>query len=480
MELQDILLSLETNDATGGVDGFQALKDRMINLQGEKKIDDFIAQYDPKKHKILSKESKTIVNDKETFVVIPAKIAVAYQQFIVDQAAAFLCGNPIELICQTNKEENNEQFLAVINKIWEDNKLDYDSKKLCKVLMSETEVAELWYAEPLPEKSEYWNDTPLEGLGVKYRFRMMMLAHSLGDRLAPIFNQWGDMIAFGRGYDVTTEDKKIEEHFDIYLDTEIYKGVKVQGAIEWQIKKEPNFFGKIPVIFYTQKYPEWWVVSEMIDRLEDLLSKHADTNDYVGSPMTVVKGSIKSFAKKGESGKVIEVEPNADVSYLTWNSAPESIKLEIETLIRLIHDLTSTAHITKDKPEFSGPVSGAALLFRFLASHLKAADKEEVVGKGVQRRINLMKAAAIMANPKWKRVSSKMPIKPKFKYYLPKNIEETINLLNIATGGKPIMSRQTGVEQNPLIENPIEENKRIDEQEKKELDSMNPFNADQP
>jgi hypothetical protein len=479
MELTEILEYLQRND-TDGMDGFQKLRDRMTNINGGKQIDSFLEQYDPKQHKILKTPDKTIENAEETFVVVPARIAVAYQQFIVDQAAAFLCGNPIELLCETKDLEENENFLSIIKKIWDDNKLDYESKKIAKVLMSETEVAELWWAEPLPDGSEYWNDTPLQGLNIKFRFRMMLLAHSLQDVLAPIFNRYGDLIAFGRGYTIVTDDKKNEQHFDVYLDNVIYYGTKAPGALEWEVKEQSNFFGKIPIVFYTQKVPEWWYVSEMIDRLETLLSKHADTNDYVGSPMTVVKGKILSFAKKGESGKVIEVEPNADVSYLTWNSAPASIQLEIETLIRLIHDLTSTAHITKDKPEFSGPVSGTALLFRFLASHLKAADKEEVVGKGVQRRINLLKAAAVMANGKWKPVASKLPIKPGFKYYLPKNIEETINLLSIATGGKPLMSRKTAVEQNPLIQNPKEENELIDAQEEKDLNALNPFQQDQP
>mgnify|MGYP007057868075 FL=1 len=79
---------------------------------------------------------------------------------------------------------------------------------------------------------------------------------------------------------------------------------------------------------------EWEDVQNLIDRLEKLLSNFADTNDYHASPKIFTTGTILGWAKKGESGAVIEGEEGATAQYLSWAQAPESVKLEIETLLR--------------------------------------------------------------------------------------------------------------------------------------------------
>ena len=106
-----------------------------------------------------------------------------------------------------------------------------------------------------------------------------------------------------------------------------------------------------------------------------------------------------------------------------------------------------------------GSYSGFAIKMLFTAAHLKAANKETIFGEGVQRRMNFLKAAMVKINPSL--AKSSLAIKPRFTYFLPVNDQETIdNLVAAIQGG--IISKETAVSKNPLVDDPAEELKRID------------------
>lgn len=423
-------------------------------------------QYEPTTHDITDKTKrpdKIVTTDQSTSTVLVARLPVAFQKVIVKRAAAFLCGNPIELVA-TPATDLDKALLAALKKTWEDNKLDYDSKALASLMMKETEVAELWYTEQVDPI--YWIGTPMEGSG--FRLRMKIIANEKGDGLYPVFNAAGDMIAFGRSYIINVADKK-EEHFDLYTDTQIILGIK--GDSGWATTSLANPIGKIPVIYYSQPQVEWSDVQELINRFEVAISNHADTVDYFGSPMVKVKGTVKGFAKKGEQGKVLELEDGADADYLSWDQSPESVKLELNTLRSLIFDLTDTPDISIEQMKALGTYSGIALKMLFLGAHLKAADKEETFGKSIQRRINYLKSALAIINLKLQ-PSVPLAIKPKFEYYLPKNDTEKIDMLATATGNKPIVSRKTAVALNPLVQDPETEMANLEEEDSAGLDTQ--------
>jgi hypothetical protein len=406
---------------------------------------DYIKQYDPKQHDVADatkRPDKLITTDAGPSTVSVARIPISLQKTIVRVAAAFLCGNPIKLSAKAG-DEVGKNLLIVLQKTWDDNKLDYMSKDLLKKMMSETECAELWYTEPADPL--YWANTPIQG--AKFRLRIKKLAPSLGDKLYPTYNAAGDMIAFGRGYSIKVGDKN-EDHFDLYLSDRTFKGVKLAGG--WEVTNEPNPALKIPVVYYTQDLPEWSDVQEMIDRMEKVISNHADTNDYFGSPTVVVDGEVEGFAKKGEQGKVLKTSNGGKVAYLTWDQSPESVKLEYSNLRSLIFDMTNTPDISIENMKALGVFSGIALKLLFMGAHMKAAEKEEIFGEGIQRRINFLKAALAKISVSLEK-GLPLSIKPKFEYYLPKNDQEIINNLSSATGAKPTMSQATAVSQNPYV-----------------------------
>lgn len=437
-----------------GVGGFEDLIAKITD--GKVAVD--TSAYDVEGHDVLDtakRPDKQFVNDKnENETSYVSRLVVPFQKKIVSRAATFLCGNPIALNANP-QDEKQKALLAAVEKVWEDNKLDYKSKTLAEYMMSETEAAELWYIEKVDPEEDYWGDT----LKAEFKLRIRILSPSLGDSLYPVYDPTGNMIAFGRGYTVEDGDKK-EEHFDLYTDDTIYAGIKPDGG-EWDVTPDPNVYKKIPVIYYSQPQPEWTDVQSLIDRYEEQVSNLADTNDYFGSPLLAVSGTIKGFAKKGESGKVIQLENQADIKYVTWDMAPESVKLEMETIEKLIFSMTDTPNDSFEQMKSLGVFSGIALKMLFLAAHMKASKKEEIFGEGIQRRINYIKHIIARIDSSFDKI--RLTIKPKFEYFLPKDDAEKIDLLISAVQGD-IMSRDSAIRQNPLIEDADSEIEKIDKE----------------
>jgi SPP1 family phage portal protein len=426
-----------------------------------------LKQYDPSRHDIFdeTKRPKKLVkkasgqkDDKGQPIYVDAqeevaRIAIPFQDIIVERAVGFLLGNRIDIKPQGGKDnEQQKKLLAMIEKTWNKSKLDFLNTDIAKKLFSECEVAELWY---LVEAEEgYWGDLS-KG---KFKPKMKILAESLGDKLYPYFDLTGDMVAFSREYDINANGK-IENHFDVYTAEKTIKYRTIEGNTVSEIK--PNLIKKIPVVYYQQQYPDWYKVQSMIERLETSVSNRADSNDYSGAPITVVKGILQGFASKGEQGKVLQVDGNGDVKYLESTNAPESVKLEWEALREFILSMTQTPDISFSQMKNLGQLSGIALKLMFLDAHMKARRNERVFGECIQRRLNLlMSIIGNVIETTLSETAINLDLVPVFTPYLPINEKEEIENLATAISAE-IISKETAVNNNPLVSDPKAEIEKI-------------------
>jgi SPP1 family phage portal protein len=419
-----------------------------------------------RKDKLVTETRKNEMGEDVPYTagIVPvARLTLALQKKIVLTAAGFL-GRPT--MDASTEDEGEIRLLELMQKVWDDNKLDWKFMNISKKTMSEYHCAELWYAQD-PEKG-YWNGYQIRPEAKT--LRMKVLAKSLGDDLFPIFDDYGAMIAFVRKYKTLGDEGKEMEHVDLYTAESFYFARRENG--KWMHANEkgeyvsetrlaiPNFMKKIPVIYYFQPELEWQDVQVLIERLETKISNHADTNDYFDSPILLANGKIVSMSAKGDTGKVFELEgEKADMKYLTWDQAPESTRMEIENLIKFIHELTFTPDISFEAMKGLGAFSKVALDMFFIGARLKAAEKQEIFGESVQRRINFIKHFLGIVDPSLK-AAQKLSIKPKFNSFLPIDDQEQISTLNNAVKGG-LMSIESAVMQNPLLKDPKSELEKI-------------------
>lgn len=457
---------------------------QLVLTAGEKVdgVEESIKQYDALQHDVFStiKRPKKDVqkptgrkDDQGKDIITLTKeevnrIGLPLQKLIVNRRAAFMNVGNMEIDC---KPENDMEItiLEMVKKCREDNKLRYRSKEIAKRMMSELQCAALWYSDDV--EAGYWGN--LAPKATK-RMRMRVLSPLLGDELLPVYNALGDLVYFGRKYittkditglDITAEVVKAAsekvEHVDIYTDTYVYRFQKVQSG--WLMtEKTPHSYGKIPVIYYHQDRSEWADVQSVITRLETVLSNFADTNDYNGSPILVAKGVIKGFSAKGERGKVIELEgEKSDIKYVTWEQAPESIKLEIETDLDFIYTCSQTPNLSfKELKGLGSAPSGVAFDRMLMDPHLAAQNKlDDIYGECAQRELNFLKAACGAIHTPMKKVCN-LQMTPVFSLFRINDQREGIDNAVAALGGG-VASLKTAVKIAGLTDNNEEEENAI-------------------
>jgi SPP1 family phage portal protein len=430
----------------------------------EPDINKFLSQIDPEKHDINdevkrpdkkvkvgkpeSDEDKvknvTKGGEKEENVRYEkvARIALAIQKLIVKRAVAFTFGNPVTL----NAEPENEQektVLKAVKKALFNTKSRTINRKVAREIYSTTEAAELWY--PVEKENENY------GFPSKYKLRVAVFSPANGDKLYPYFDETGDLVAFSREFFREIDKVKIT-YFETYTDTE--HRLWMLKDSKWELVEgypKQITIGKIPIIYGSQPAVEWEDVQNLIDRLEKLLSNFADTNDYHGSPKIIVKGKLMGFSKKGESGAILEMEKGEDdiepdAKYLSWEHAPASVKLEIETLLRMIYTITQTPDISFDSVKGIGAVSGIALKLLFMDAHLKVQDKMEIFDDYLQRRLSIIQAYLAQFNTGLKTACESLVIEPEIVPYMIEDEKAKVDLLKAANGDKAIASQKTTIQ----------------------------------
>lgn len=365
---------------------------------------------------LMDSDGNDIMTSKTVFV---ARQAYPIQKLITKRRKAFMNLSKAELY--TDSEDT--VLLEMVKKVRKDNKYSFKINEIATAQMSELQAAELWY---VTEDSQV---------------KMQVLKPSNGDQLIPVFDRFGDMTYFARVYQSVDGVSEPVNRVDVYTKENIYRFADSGAGFVLELNI-PNQYGKIPVIYYSQPTAEWADVQPIIERLETLMSNFADTNDYNGSPITVVNGNVKGFATKGESGKMIELEPDASISYLTWDQAPEAIKLELDQLLEMIYTCSQTPNITFKEMGGLG-VSGEAFDRVFIDAQLAAQDKlDGGFGECLQRSVNLVADMCRFAYG-IKEEDAEIEVEvPAFKL---NSVSDTIKVLLNATGGEAVISRESAV-----------------------------------
>lgn len=458
---------LELKTAEQMRDALAILKPRF-----RKSLDETEAEYDVSRHaifdinkrkrkKIKIKTGKVDSSTGEALYKVKyqdvCRIGVPLQKLLVERSAGFLLGKPVEynLNNDSKSKETQELFDKVLN-VFKYNKLKYFDKDLVRRVFRGREAAELWYFVPDA------NGHPTDEIKVK------LLSPLLGDRLLPHFDDYGRMDGFCRCYKTRDIHGKFIDHVDIYTNSLVYKfSAEMDGAVLEATSSLPHGFGRLPIVYYRQEDTEWNDVQSEIDRIETLLSNWGDTNDYFGSPSYFFKGTLKGFAEKGEQGKVYQGEgDNTDMKVLSWDNSPNSIASELAQLINIVFSYTQTADVSfASMKQLGSNTSGVAMKLMFTDPFMKADDKQELFGDAFERRFNIVKDGVCQRDGISEKVMEATFCEPIFSPYLPKNELEEIQMINASTNGKATMSQKSGVRRNPIVSNPDEEIKNLEEEE---------------
>lgn len=411
-------------------------------------IADAMKDYDTRSHAINFREDKIVKDKNGNFVRREKvwKLPVPFPVYINEIALVFLYGRaPKWQQISTGTDEAYEKFLDVLKRTRFESKL-----RQCKRLAgAETESAMLF---------RVFKDA--EG---KPDVQIRVLAKSKGDDIRVRWDMYENIISIGWGYYLKEDNNNTVYHFDIFTPDTIYRCKR--AAMGWQVEEEENLIGKIPIILFQQE-KEWDGVEPLIHRAEYIASRTSDTNDYFADPIAIMDAEvIKNLPEKNAANKLL-IAKGADgvdkaAKYLTWDSAPESKKNEVEWLEDKILTMTFTPKISLETLKSVSQLSAKALNTVMLLANIKANRRKETHSELLDRTASLVSAIiGKVLDVSLYNQCKDLQVAHEFQEPFGDDITEALtNIVKAYDSG--LISTETAAELNPLVKNSKTEMDRL-------------------
>ncbi|WP_114937553.1 phage portal protein [Mucilaginibacter endophyticus] len=365
-------------------------------------------------------------------------------------------GIEIDATIRDSFKATDETMLAMLKKTWDDNKLNYTAQKIDRLKKNYTQCLVVWYSVPAEEG--FWDG--IAPATSKFKMRCSFFSPATGDIIIPIYDQYGAMISCARKYTVAIDSKDVLK-MDLFL-TDKYI-TYINASTGWTEEKVTAIaYGKANFVFHGQDRPEYADVLPKIERVEEVDSDTADENQISAFPILAAIGEITDSTGGGAKNtrKTFQLSDGGDLKYVEAKGSQQSATDERKNLRRDIYDETGTPQISMEQLAGSSNIPGVAIELMFLPATNKARSNQEGdLGMEWQRHLNLLKSCMAVINVGVK-LSVSMPVKPKFKIELPRNLtEEYTNIVSLVGAG--LLSRDTAVKMLAFTNDPVAEYEKI-------------------
>lgn len=386
----------------------------------------------------------------------PARIPFPFQQYIIKQKASFAAGSGVKL----RPSDEQSQIFKDVYRNWYDVKADFFLRDIAKYQMIDTQVAVIFFGTYDAGKKK-----PLD----RFSFEFMLVGPSIdGSLLEPFFDNYRRLVALGREYEDPETQKTVYELY-IQADPNVSGSKPIlltyrNGIESGDVERKELPYHSIPIIYWEQDTPECDSVDVLIRDFEFGFSDFVTQMGYSADPILFGKGKVINLPAKGSAGKFIEGSEDSDLKYVTPDNATETRKLQFELMQKYIFSLSRSVLLDLDTMQSLSEVSGAALDRYLIDAYMEATDRQQGSwGLGIQRMVNWLVGA-------WKDLRNlpddETTIDVSFTKYRVEDVKETVEMLLLANGGRPLISHEASVSEAGLADDPAVEFNRILEEEK--------------
>jgi hypothetical protein len=413
-----------------------------------------ITEYEPSKHKINDRPDK---KRAELADYPTCKLTCAIQKRVNSVSTHFMFGNKLKfsIANKSNEVESVREFFDIFIEYIETHYFHEKMYEARQITGAETECAKLY---SLYKDSDGNTEVICQ-----------LKSNSNGDILYPLFNQYGKMVAFGLGYFLRDGELKPEEHFDVYTSKKIwkFKRATIGSDNSWVEEScENNPFKKIPVIYYRHEV-DWEGSQPNIERLEWIVSKNGDTNEYFGNPYLLISPDIadERLADAREVGKVMVTDKEGRFEFVAPPECGDMIENEKNDLNASIERDTLTPDWTYKSIMGLGTLSAKAMRQINISGYVKRNRLAiKIYNELIRREINLI--VAILCNYEYldntKIQNGLKRLKIGFSFTDPFVGSLDDNSTEISTFvGASAMSIHSAVAANPYVEDKEAEEERI-------------------
>jgi len=459
MKIEDIKKEIGSNPQAV----IDYLSNKQIIVPSWDGVNGLRSEYDPKLHPVMNKATYPDIVHKDGTPEKVTRVTLDFQRLAVRRMSELVCGIPVKRVY---KPETEGQMKAAkyLEAIFQRNRIDSVNVDRTNMLFASCEVMTLWYA--VEDKNNFY------GFNSKLKVRCRNFSPMLGDKLYPLFDEYGDMIALSVAYK-RNDGKKTIDYFDAYLADKHYK--MVSSNSKWEvIEEEDIILGKIPAIYCYRPTPIWEDTSRIVEELEWALSRNGNYLRKNSKPLFAVFADEEiSFGdEKDENSEfrtVLQYPAGSSAKYVTWDQAIENLKFYEGALRNSFFTQLQLPDWSYEKMS-QVALSGESRKQLFIDCHLKVKDESGRLLEFFDREVNVVKAMLkVMGCGVRDEDIDSLIVENVITPYSITDEKDTINNLFIANGGKPLMSQRESIEALGWSDDVDETMKEIAEDEQRNV-----------
>lgn len=400
-----------------------------------------IKEYEPRYHPVMNRDTyPDKVEDGKTKRV--SRIAYNTQKLVVKRLAGLCFGTPAEITFQPGDDDAKQQEVATyIKSILERNRIDSLNIERAKQLFASCEVFTLWYGVKQPTMEYgFMSDTKL---------RCRLFSPMNGDMLYPLFDAYGDLIAFSIEYKEITNQGTVE-YFDTYTADKHYRWLN-EGAGWIEEQTEDISIGKIPGIYVWRPEPAWEDTSGQVFEREWKMSYNGNYIDKNNVPMVAVYADEDlPFGSEPvvneEDRNIMQLPTNGKIEYVTWEQATESLKFHVNELKNSVFEQLQIPNWSYEDMKAVN-TSGEGLKQLFIDARLKVCEESGRLIEMLDREVNVIKAfLKTMLDKSYTGAIDSLKFSVKITPYTIDDEKERLNNIMLANGNKPVISQREAIE----------------------------------
>lgn len=443
---RDFLKLLEDKDVTRAL---EMMQDR------HEDVDLAIKEYNPETHEVMNRRDKRRKN-MEPYKV--EKLPRTRQQYINEIELFFLLGSPLNYKRIEGTDEAYSTFLG----FGKDNRLNSLHRTLKRLAGAETEAALVYHL--------YTENGDI-------LCKPFIAARSTGYDIRPLFDQYGNMLAFAYGYKVKTGKGNVQK-WEIL--TRNFNFECTKGALGgWEVEARENLAHKICAIYAKQQKP-WAGVQRRIEREEMIDSKTGDTNNYFADPIAYATADVVNLMGQEREKIGTLLQYTSDKSKFGYVNPPQDSEIRREEKANLAQSIlfdSFTPDFSYDSIKGLGSLSGEALENALILGFIKRERGIETYGELFDRDINVRKAILGVMHPELKAEIDALVLEVEFTSpFAKQNAQEKSSIAELYKSG--VCSLETAVTLLSLTDTPKEEIEKIKAEQMAILQEANKINRE--
>lgn len=415
-------------------DWFMQECNRMYHQERINKIID-IKEYLSGKHKILNRSVEYWAGKP----FYPKIIVLQYAKTILNFSSMYLLKNPVTL---TGDEEN----VQIIKDIYKKGRFHNVDFKLLENMLKFGCAYEYLYIDKYDEN--------------KIKTKIINSEDSY-----PVYDENNQMIGFIEKW---TTDEGIS-YYNVYYPEKVEQYNDEYGQLNF-VNQFTNISG-LPVVYKNKNELddtngrsdlEEWI--NIIDSMEDLISKTHDSLFKYLNPLPIMKGQKLSIGENGEGainpniiGNVIYLDDDSDFDFASGKVDIVSFEKLYKTLKQALFDISCTPAVSMNSQDVSN-LAEVSIKLMFSLADLKAGLYEKYMKEGFYQRFKaierILKVQGINFDAD--------EIDVVFSYSRPSNDKDIVDILKTLNEMNAI-SLQSIVENAPIINDVVQEMERIND-----------------